>query len=496
MFNIVKNVARHSVIYGLSDVLGRAVGFFMIPLYTYYLTPADYGILELLDLTCYVVGMLVAMGISQAVVKFFYEYTDQDKRDQMISVAFITLWVVSAVALGALFVGSRQISNFVFQTKDYYYLFNIIFVSTIIGLSNEIPLTLLRIKEKSIMYVSISLCRLALNLTLNILFIVKFKMGIVGILYSSLISSSLVAVFVTFFTLKRLKLSFSFAILRSMLVYGIPLGWGTLGMFVINFSDRFFLQRLTTLSDVGLYSLAYKFGMLPNIIVLSPFIMIWGPKRFELLKEPDAKDIYSAVFTYFMLIEIFVVLGLAVLIKDVIYLIAEPHFHQAYKYVPILLLAYIANAIYIYVQFGVHIENKTKYLAYTNFLGAIINVAGNLILIPLLGVWGAAISTLVSFLFLAVCIYLPSQKLYYIKYEWKRILHMGVTAAALFIIASFVTFSNLTLSISVKTLIAFSFPFVLGLTRFYSDREMLKIKLAVSTATGFLKSKTSRKETK
>jgi O-antigen/teichoic acid export membrane protein len=187
MFSIIKNVAKHSVIYGLSDVLSRAIGFFMIPLYTYYLTPANYGVLELLDLTCYIVGMLVAMGIGQAVVKYYYEYDEEENRNQVISVALITLWVVSAIALVILIFFSHQISNIVFQTRDYYHLFNIIFISTIIGLTNEIPLTLLRIKEKSITYVSISLTKLTVNLSLNILFIVKFKMGILGILYSSLI---------------------------------------------------------------------------------------------------------------------------------------------------------------------------------------------------------------------------------------------------------------------------------------------------------------------
>jgi O-antigen/teichoic acid export membrane protein len=82
-----------------------------------------------------------------------------------------------------------------------------------------------------------------------------------------------------------------------MLKYGIPLAWSTFGMFVVNFADRFFLQRLTTMNELGLYSLAYRFGFLPSIIVMVPFMLVWAPKRFDLVKEPNAKTIYSTIFS-------------------------------------------------------------------------------------------------------------------------------------------------------------------------------------------------------
>ena len=91
MFSLVKNVARHTVVYGLADLAGKGIAFLMIPLYTYYLTTEDYGILELLDLTSYIVGLFLALGISQAVVRFFYEYDTEEKRHQVISVAMITV---------------------------------------------------------------------------------------------------------------------------------------------------------------------------------------------------------------------------------------------------------------------------------------------------------------------------------------------------------------------------------------------------------------------
>jgi len=475
MFGIIKSVAKHTIIYGVSDMLSRMVGFLMIPLYTHYLTPSDYGTLELLDLTTYVVALFLAMGISQSVVRFYYEYEDVEKKKQVISVALITIWTASVIALAFLTIFAKQISIVVFRSPDYFRLFNIIFVTLVIGLSNEIPLTVMRIEQKSVLFVSISLTKLVLTLSLNILFIVKFKMGVLGILVSGLISASIAGLFLLIYTLRRVKLSYSFSLLSNMLKYSLPLMWSWFGMFVLNYGDRFLLQRLTTLSDVGIYSLAYKFGILPNVLILSPFLMIWAPKRFDLLKEPNAQSIYSVIFTYFMFLELYIGLGIGVLIKDVLKIVADPSFHQAYQYVILIVMAYIIYGAYIYVQFGIHVEKRTKHLAFATLIGAGINVLANFLLIPRINVWGAALSTFIAFTFLLIYIYVPSQKLYHVPYEIARLVKMTVVAAVLYVIAHFINPENIVLSLIVKFSIAFSFPLVLYLTRFYTSRELAKL---------------------
>ena len=175
MFGLVKNIARHTVIYSLADLAGKGIAFLMIPLYTYYLTTEDYGTLELLDLTSYVIGLFLALGISQSVVRFFYDFESEEKRQQVISVALISIWILSAVVLIGLFPLARPVSNLVFQSPDYARLFNILFATLAIQLSNEMPMTVLRIRQKSMLYAAISLTRLVLTLSLNILFIVKYE---------------------------------------------------------------------------------------------------------------------------------------------------------------------------------------------------------------------------------------------------------------------------------------------------------------------------------
>jgi O-antigen/teichoic acid export membrane protein len=494
MFGIIKNVARHSFIYAMADMVSKAVGFILIPLYTHYLSTADYGTLELLDLTSYIIALFFGMGISQSMVRYYYEYEDEKRKSQVVSVAMITVMAISLIVLGALFIFSRNISTLVFKSPDYYRMFNIVFVTIAIGIINEIPLTLLRIEEKSVFFVTINLIKLVISLSLNILFLVHYKMGIIGILISGLISAGAAGLFLIFYHIRKVGFACSFQLLLPMLRYGLPLVFGTLGMFVLNFGDRFLLQRLTSLADVGIYSLAYKFGFLPNVLVLSPFLMFWGPKRFDLLKEPDAKSIYAVIFSYLMYVEFFIGLGIAVLIRDVIKIIADSEFFESYKYVPVLLLSYIFNGTYYYVQFGVHLKKETKYLAYATFTGAALNIGANLLFIPRWQVAGAALATLVSFLYLAIFIYIFSQKLYYIPYEFGRLAKMCLTALVLFAVSKMINIPHLALSIIIKSCIVLAFPFALYLIKFYTDKELEKMSDLRSRLISLLKPGGSRRK--
>ncbi|MFZ5979890.1 MAG: lipopolysaccharide biosynthesis protein [Candidatus Zixiibacteriota bacterium] len=489
MFKVVKSLAKHSVIYGLGDLLSKSIGFILIPVYTHYLTTEEYGTLELLDLTSYIIGLLLAMGIAQSVVRYYYEYEDQTRKNQVISVAMLTIWAVSIGVLFVLFSFSGNISNLVFKSPDYSHLLNIIFITMVINLSNEIPTTLLRIQQRSVFFVLVSLARLTLNLTLNIVFIVHYGLGVEGILYGGLIANAAAGVFLTIFTLRQCGVTYSLDIAFSMLKYGLPLVGSWFGMFVLNFGDRFLLQRLTSLSDVGIYSLAYKFGMLPNLMVLTPFQRIWAPKQFEIVREPDARPTYALVFSYFIFFQLFIGLGILVLIRDVIFIIADAEYHSAYQYVALILLSYIFYGAYSFTQFGILLKKKTKYLGINALIGAVLNVGLNLLLIPRLKIWGAAIATICSFAFLFISIFPIAQSLYRIPYEYPRLLKMVLTAAGLYFVAFFVNPAGIALSIIIKFLIALCYPPILYLIGFFTREEKDKARELALWVSGLLKKK-------
>lgn len=505
MFGLIKGIAKQSIIYAVADLCSRGIGFFMIPLYTYYLSTSDYGTLELIEITSYVVGLFMGMGIAQAVFRFYYEFDEESKQLQVFSVSLITIWIVVVPLLGGLLFFSKPISSVVLGSSDYFRLFQIMFITLIIQLGNEIPLAYLRIKQKSVTYVIANFIKLLLTLGLNILFIVHFKMGVMGILLSSLTGAFFLCLFLLIYILRRIKISYSFSLLKQMLNYSIPIMWSWFGMLILHSGDRFILQKLSTLSTVGLYSLAYKFGVMTNLLILSPFLMIWAPKRFEIVKEPDAPKIYATIFTYFIFAEIFVSLCIAVPIKNVISLISEPSYHESYKYVSTILLGYIFYGAFQYIQFGIHLKKKTKYLAHITLAAAGLNIGLNIALISIMDVWGAALSTLLSFMFLMIATYYPSQKLYCIKYEIIRLIKLIGTALIIYFVSLSLDIPDVMHGLSklfreevnslytivtvllIKAILVLSFPLLLKLIGFYSNEELEKIALIWGKAKTILK---------
>jgi O-antigen/teichoic acid export membrane protein len=179
------------------------------------------------------------------------------------------------------------------------------------------------------------------------------------------------------------------------------------------------------------------------------------------------------------------------LIKDVITIVADPLFFEAYKYVSIILLGYVFNGAVAYVQFGIHLVKKTRYLAYATLLTAGINTIANISLIPVLHAWGAALATLISYIFLLIYTHIISQKFYHVPYEYGRILKMSLLAVTLFAIGAKINSSSIAISIVVKFLIAFLFPFILYFFKFYTAEEKVKIAQITGKLYGFVKSKMS-----
>jgi O-antigen/teichoic acid export membrane protein len=480
----VATIARHSVIYGLGDLVARSIAFLLIPVYTRYLSPDQYGTLELLELTSFIVGNVLALGISQSVVRFYYEYADQKSRDRVVSVALITIWTICGVAALPLFFFAPGISELVFDVDSYGHLLQITFATLLLSLCGDIPMTLLRIHERSITYVALSSLRAGLNFATSLTLVVVYGLGIRGILVGGLVSTSIFALVASVIVVRRLELHFDRKIARAMLTYSAPLVGSWLGMFVLNYADRFFLQRLASLSDVGIYALAYRFGMLPNMFVLMPFFQVWGPKRFELVSEPDAAKTYARVFTYFYFVELFLALGVAVLARDVLALMAAPSFQVAATYVPTLLVAYVIYGAYTYAQFGLLLGKRTRLLAALVVTAAAASVALNALLIPPLGTWGAVISTLGSFALLAVATHFVAQRMYPIAYEYGRLVAMTAVALALFAASSYVDVDSHAVSLAIRTAIAFCFPLLLLATGIVRREERRALVAFVRRALG------------
>lgn len=474
MFNELKNLSKHSFVYMLGSVASRMVGFVMIPVYTRFLTPTDYGVLELVSLTIDIVGMFAALGIHSAITRFYFDYKNQDDRNEVITTALMSTLILASIPTAILIYRADFLSNLVFGGGQYSYYFQLLLLANFLDLVVMVPMTVLTIKEKSKTYVGFGLLRLALSLSLNIYFVIVLELGVVGILYSSLISIAVSAVLLTIVVMRRYRFRFSMTKAIEMLKFGLPLVIAALGTFVLNFADRYFLEHFTTLRMVGLYAVGYKFALGLSELLHRPFILMWNVFMFKIADRDDAREMYSRVMTYNSFVVIFLALGMAVLIKDVLRVIVAPDFTEAHKIVPLILAGFYFYYMMPILDVGIMLTKKTHLRAINVIAAALVNLALNYFLISRFSMMGAAGATFLSYSFLAILTLFVSGRVFKINYEYLRLAKMYVTALLLFAVSRLLAFDSLVISISAKTALVLLFPLILHLVRFYDQKEKRK----------------------
>lgn len=475
MLHELKTFTKHSVIYGTAEILKKGLGFLMIPVYTRFLLPEDYGLLELLDMTIVIVGIIFGLRLGGAMIRFYHKYEADLDKSEVVSTTFFSVCFLSVLMFLGLQIFSEDISLFVSGSSENVDAFRIMFVSLLIQNIYLVGENYLLARKKSAIYSSLSILTLVISLSLNILFLVGFGWGIYGILYSMLIAKSVNLLIVVPLTLSSIQISFSWAKLKEMLIYGLPLVPASMGMFIMHFSDRFFIQYYVDLSELGIYSLAYKFGMILAVLITGPIFKIWNTQRFEIARQNNPGPVFGRMFTYFALALTSFALAMCVFIEEAISIMADQAYHGASVLVPVIVLAYLVMGISNFFNLGCMITGRTRILAGVQITATIINIGLNILLISRFGIMGAAFSTLITFSVLASLNYYYSQTVYPINVEQLRIVKLFFAAGSVFFLSGLVE-STLFIQLGYKTLLMFAFPFLLLFIGFFSPDEINRIR--------------------
>jgi O-antigen/teichoic acid export membrane protein len=458
----LRKLGKHTLVYTTGIIIGKAASFVMLPVYTRYLSPADYGVLELLGMTLDVIGMITGVGLVTGVFKFFSAAEDPKEKKVVISTA---AWGAATLAGFTTLIGvaiAPELSKLIFGStanQDYLRLYFVLFF-----LQNleYVPLLLVRAENRSVMFVSINVTKLIVMLSLNILFVVHMGLKIEGAIASSIIAYALSSVGLTGYMIHRVGLGFSREKLRELLSFGSPLILWWLGSFVLVFSDRYFLNHYRGTAEVGIYSLAYKFAFLLHALAYGPFETIWTAQRFEVAKRPDATELYTRVFLYLNLILGSMGLILSLFVRDFLRVMSDPAFLPAYHLVPLLIAAQVVFIWADYWTLGIYIRGKTKAMAVGAMVLIPVTLLLNYLLIPRWGMYGAAWATMAAYTVRFFWIYNSAQKYYVIPSRWRSVTNLyailGVAVAIGFIYRVETLSSSLALS-AVLMVLALSFVY-------------------------------------
>jgi len=431
----MSRIGQHGLVYAAGMVLSKAVAFVMLPVYTRYLTPADYGLLQLIDMVLEVASIVAGSRLGAGIFRYYHKAETPEDRRAVLSTAAIVLVTTYALAATLLCVFAPTIAQVALGGARDVALVRIAGMS--LGLQSLliVPFAYLRVRDRSVFYVAITLVKLVLQVGLNIAFVVYLGLGAKGVLLSTLVANLVIGAVLTGYLIKGVGLRLSRAAARNLLRFGIPFVGTQIATFVLTFGDRYFLKLVSDTAAVGLYGLAYQFGFLLADLGELPFSLVWEPARFEIAKRPDRDELYSRAFIYFSILLLTIGVLITLFVGDFLRIVAAPAFLPAGQLVPIILIAYVLQSWTIMHNIGMQVRERTEYYTLANWVGAAVALVGYAILIPRFVGLGAALATVASFGVREVMVYTLSQRLWPVRYQWAPVIRLSLLATSVAIIS-------------------------------------------------------------
>lgn len=427
---MLQQLFRDSAVYGVSTVLSRGVALLLIPVYTYALSPEEYGVVDFLTIIATLVHLTVALEISQGFARY---YSDAQGAQEKVTYASTALWFsVAAYAVFTLttLAGAPFLSEALLNSSEWKGVFSVAVVATaatglFFHLQNQ-----LRWEFKAKGYALASVVFAFVSALTAAMLLMVWKIGPVAVFLGQLAGAIVGGVVSWFLARKSFQLLFAPAHCKEMVGFSLPLVVSSVAVFLSVYIDRFFIKDLLGFAEVGVYGVGYRLASVVGLL-MAGFQGALTPLIYEHYMEASTPGHLARIFRYFLAAALPFALFIAVMSPEMVHLIAAPAYQGAWSVASFLVFGILLANMYIFAP-GLFIAKRTGWFATINICAALVNALLNLALIPVLGLVGAAVATaltaLLAFIFFMAC----SQRLYAVPHNWTNIV-LATVVTLLFI---------------------------------------------------------------
>ncbi len=394
-------LGKHFAVYGGGLILARFASFLLLPLYTSYLRPADYGVIAILDFFSALMGFLIARGMLSAVTRHHFEQKSDEMQRSVwwTGMVFIAMTGSTLVSLGTVFckdLAEIALGATVIGREEFFLLMLAKLWFSGLG---HLPLEYFRVRKWSNVFVSFNVGRLLVNIALNVYFLTVLEWGVYGLLMGNLLTEAL-NTFGVFLVFSRNigRFSFNWNLGTQLWRFAAPLIFTGILSAIMHQTNVYLLRVFADLNQVGLFSIAYLLAQGMNSLVLMPFEMIWSVVIYEIAQQDDAKKIYVQVCEYFIYIIALLLLGVALFAKPLLQVIVAPDFLPAHSLVPIVCLAFVFFSLHLHFRLPALLAKRTGMIIPVTVFAVLVNIGANLTLIPMWAEFGAAWASVLGFM--------------------------------------------------------------------------------------------------
>ncbi len=467
MSGYLRRLATTGAAYTAASIVSKLIAVALLPLYTRYLTPADYGAAELMFAAVVSASIVIRLGVIEALLRFYYR--DGEDPARVVSTSFAALfWFATIAALIALpFAGPLSEALLNESAPD---LARISIGGLWVLTMSEYLLTLFRLEERARAFFITTILSVLGAIGLTVVLVVDMEEGARGLLIGSYASGAVVVLALIVVHWRRLSLRFERPLLRRLMRFGLPTMPAELSLYGLNFVDRIIIVHAAGLPEAGLYSLAVKFAQGVNVLVRG-FQLAWPPLAYSIRDDDEARRVYATVVTLFVAGCAFVVTGMWLLSRWIVRALAAPEFFGSYKAIGLVATATTLYALYMVLVVILGRTGRTEFNFPATAAALAANIALNLALVPSLGIVGAGIALVASYIVVLALMYVFTQRLFPVPYEWGRLLRVLTVSAALVGLGELLLPTEGFTGLALRLLFALAYPFALLATGFFTRAE-------------------------
>ena len=469
----MKSLAKDTAIYGVSSILGKFLGWLLVPLYTYTLEKqAEYGIVT--NLYAWTALLLVILTYGMETGYFRFANKDLANSDKVYGNSLISVGITSLLFSGLVVLFNQPIANLLGYSDHAEFIW-MLGITVAMDAFASIPFAYLRFVKRPIAFASLKFVYILLNIFLNLFFLIACPWlmkvapvtvewfynphyGVGYIFISNIIATTIQTLIMLKFVFVA-KFSFDYKLLKQIFQYSFPLLFlgiaGTANQNLDKILFPFMQLGEQGKADLGIYGAVSKIAMV-IMMFTQAFRYAYEPFVFAKNKDKDSLSMYADAMKYFIIISLLIFLGM-VLYMDLIKFIIKHTYWSGLAVVPVILFSFIFQGIFFNLSIWYKLTDKNKYGAWFSTIGMIIIFAGNILLVPTYSYWGSAWSAFAGYFAVMVVSYFFGQKYMPIKYDFKTIgFYTGITLL-LYLISVFIDTPYLILNIALKTILMIAY---------------------------------------
>lgn len=427
---MLKKLVKESFIYGLSGYISKFIGVFLLPLYTSVLTPSDYGVLDLLNSISVFTSFIIISGTDASLGFYYFRKEYQAEKNVLVSSGLIIRISFAVTTAFALILLAPFLSNLLFHGNGTHYI-RLYAIYIVFNSVYFFTTELLRFRMKPWIYTVFSSGNVLINILSAILFVLILNYGVTGAIYASIISYGLFAIAGVVFIVRNYSMKFSIKWVKNILFYGFPLIGTAIASWVLNYSDRYFLNYLSGLNQIGIYSVGLKVAAIMGMLA-GAFQMAWGPFAADIQYEPNARKIYAKVFQIYFILNIILVFNVSIFAGEILKVLTQPAYYSAVYVIPLLCFSAVFTGAYFIAAAGIGLTKKLQHTIWITVVAAAVNILLNTLLTPSLLSVGSAIAILSANFVMFLLTLMTSQKYYKIEHKYGFIIILILISTFLF----------------------------------------------------------------